>query len=178
MYRYFPHAQSYNYIEELQKFVDTLKRKGFRFVLLLLSVENCLGQYIFHHKLISLPLVTLFCDMPCYSYQQISVIPLCNYMTERVGNICTYDQWDVDLMDMTKFSKYNCGYNFILVAIDIFSKYVWLRPLKDKRGESVMKALKNIFAEGRSPIRTNFPSFLTNLFNSSGPAKLAGFDES
>jgi hypothetical protein len=45
------------------------------------------------------------------------------------------------------------GYNFILVAIDIFSKYVWLRPLKDKRGESVMKALKNIFAEGRSPRR-------------------------
>jgi ribulose bisphosphate carboxylase small subunit len=56
-------------------------------------------------------------------------------------------------MDMTKFSKYNRGYNFILVAIDIFSKYVWLRPLKDKRGESVMKALKNIFAEGRSPSR-------------------------
>ena len=34
------------------------------------------------------------------------------------------DQWDVDLMDMTKFSKYNRGYNFILVAIDIVSKYV------------------------------------------------------
>ena len=63
------------------------------------------------------------------------------------------DQWDVDLMDITKFSKYNRGYNFILVAIDIFSKYVWLRPLKDKRGESIMKALKNIFAEGRSPSR-------------------------
>ena len=43
------------------------------------------------------------------------------------------DKWDVDLMDMTKYSKYNRGYNFILVAIDIFSKYVWLRPLKDKR---------------------------------------------
>jgi transposase InsO family protein len=56
-------------------------------------------------------------------------------------------------MDMTTFSKYNHGYNFIMVAIDIFSKYVWLRPLKNKRGESVMKALKNILAEGRSPSR-------------------------
>ena len=46
-----------------------------------------------------------------------------------------------------------CPENFILVAIDIFSKYVWLRPLKDKRCESVMKAVKNIFAEGRSPSR-------------------------
>ena len=56
------------------------------------------------------------------------------------------DQWNVDLMDMTTFSKYNHGNNFILVEIDIFSKYVWLQPLKNKRGESVMKALKNIFA--------------------------------
>jgi hypothetical protein len=56
-------------------------------------------------------------------------------------------------MDITKCSKYNRGYNFIWVAIDIFSKYVWLRPLKGKKGESVMKALKNIFAEGRSPSR-------------------------
>ena len=58
------------------------------------------------------------------------------------------DQWDVDLMDMTKFAKYNNGYNFILVVIDIFSKYVWLRPLKDKKGESVSKALKDVLAEG------------------------------
>ena len=67
----------------------------------------------------------------------------------RVVVFVIYDQWDVDLMDMTKYSKYNCGYNFILVAIDIFSKYVWLRPLKTKRGEYVMKALSNVFAEGR-----------------------------
>jgi hypothetical protein len=51
-------------------------------------------------------------------------------------------------MDMTKFAKYNNGYNFILVVIDIFSKYVWLRPLKDKKGESVLKALKDVLAEG------------------------------
>jgi hypothetical protein len=44
------------------------------------------------------------------------------------------DQWDVDLMDMTKFANYNNGYNFILVVIDIFSKYVWLRRLKDRKG--------------------------------------------
>jgi hypothetical protein len=59
------------------------------------------------------------------------------------------DQWDVDLMDMTKFAKYNNGYNFILVVIDIFSKYVWLRPLKDKKRESMSKALKDVLAEGR-----------------------------
>ena len=59
------------------------------------------------------------------------------------------DQWDVDLMDMIKFAKYNNGYKFILVVIAIFSKYVWLRPLKDKKGESVSKALKYVLAEGK-----------------------------
>jgi hypothetical protein len=63
------------------------------------------------------------------------------------------NQWGVDLMDMTKFAKYNNGYNFILVVIYIFSKYVWLRPLKDKKGESVSKVLKDVLAEGRSPNR-------------------------
>jgi hypothetical protein len=37
-------------------------------------------------------------------------------------------------------------------VIDIFSKYVWLRPL-DKKGESVSKAFKDVLAEGRSPNR-------------------------
>ena len=71
----------------------------------------------------------------------------------RVVEIGIDEQWNVNLMDMTIFSKYNRVYNFILVAIDIFSKYVSQRPLKDKRGESVMKALKNKFDEGRSPSR-------------------------
>jgi hypothetical protein len=56
-------------------------------------------------------------------------------------------------MDMTKFANYNNGYNFILLVIDIFSKYVWLRPLKDKKGESVSRALEDVLAEGRSPNR-------------------------
>ena len=33
-------------------------------------------------------------------------------------------QWDVDLMDMTKVTKYSDGYHYILLAIDIFSHYV------------------------------------------------------
>lgn len=43
------------------------------------------------------------------------------------------DQWSADLMDMVKFAKYNRGFNYVLVVIDVFSKYLWLRPLKDKK---------------------------------------------
>ncbi|CAG2245164.1 unnamed protein product [Mytilus edulis] len=62
------------------------------------------------------------------------------------------DQWSADLMDMVKFSKYNDGFSYILVVIDTFSKYLWLRKLKDKKGSSVAKAFEDIL-KTRSPKR-------------------------
>ena len=41
--------------------------------------------------------------------------------------------WDVDLADMQLLSKYNKGIRFLLCVIDIFSKYGWVVPLKDKK---------------------------------------------
>ena len=41
--------------------------------------------------------------------------------------------WGVDLADMQLLSKYNKGYKFLLCVIDIFSKYAWVIPLKDKK---------------------------------------------
>ena len=63
------------------------------------------------------------------------------------------DQWSADLMDMVKFTKYNNGTSYVLVVIDVFSKYLWLRPLKDKKGLTVATALEDIFKEGRQPSR-------------------------
>ena len=48
---------------------------------------------------------------------------------------------------MRVFSKYNDGYTFLLLVIDVFSKYGWVVPLKNKTGETVANALKNIFKE-------------------------------
>ena len=63
------------------------------------------------------------------------------------------DQWSADLMDMVKFAKYNKGYMYVLIVIDVLSKYLWMRPLKDKKGISVANALQDIFKEGRVPSR-------------------------
>ena len=41
--------------------------------------------------------------------------------------------WDVDLADMPLLSKFNKGFRFLLCVIDIFSKYAWVIPLKDKK---------------------------------------------
>ena len=48
---------------------------------------------------------------------------------------------------MTALSKDNNRVNFLLLVIDIFSKYGWIIPLKDKKGETVANALKTIFEE-------------------------------
>ena len=55
--------------------------------------------------------------------------------------------WAADLADMTALSKDNEGVNFLLLVIDIFSKYGWIVPLKNKKGETVANALKTIFKE-------------------------------
>ena len=41
--------------------------------------------------------------------------------------------WGVDLANMQSLSKYNKGIKYLLCAIDLFSKYAWVVPLKDKK---------------------------------------------
>ena len=41
--------------------------------------------------------------------------------------------WSADLADMQSLSKYNKGIRFLLCVIDIFSKYAWVVPVKDKK---------------------------------------------
>ena len=41
--------------------------------------------------------------------------------------------WGADLADMQLLSKYNKGIRFLLCGINIFSKYAWVFPLKDKK---------------------------------------------
>ena len=58
--------------------------------------------------------------------------------------------WGVDLADMQLLSRYNKGIRFLLCVIDIFSKYVWVVPLKDKKGISVVKAFQSILKQSNS----------------------------
>ena len=57
--------------------------------------------------------------------------------------------WAADLADMTALSEYNEGYRFLLLVIDIFSKYGWIIPLKNKQGITTANALETIFEERR-----------------------------
>ena len=60
--------------------------------------------------------------------------------------------WGADLADMQLISKFNKGFRFLLCVIDIFSKYVWVVPLKDKKGVSIVYAFQKILHKsGRKP---------------------------
>ena len=50
---------------------------------------------------------------------------------------------------MQPLSKYNKGINYLLYAKDLFSKYVWVIPLKDKRRRSIVNAFQKIISKGR-----------------------------
>ena len=52
---------------------------------------------------------------------------------------------------MQSLSKYNKGIKYLLSAIDLFSKYTWVVPFKDKRGISIVNAFEKIISEGRKP---------------------------
>ena len=48
---------------------------------------------------------------------------------------------------MQLLSRYNNGIRFLLCVIDIFSKYAWVVPLKDKKGISIVKAFQGILKQ-------------------------------
>ena len=52
--------------------------------------------------------------------------------------------WAADLADMQLISKFNKGFRFLLSVIDIYSKYVWVVPLKYKKRVTIVNAFQSI----------------------------------
>ena len=60
--------------------------------------------------------------------------------------------WGVDLADMQSLSRKNKGIKYLLCAIDLYSKYAFVIPLKDKKGISIVNAFdKIIIQSNRKP---------------------------
>ena len=66
------------------------------------------------------------------------------FIRRKVAVYDVDDIWGADLVDMVEWSRSNKGYKYILNVIDMYSKYAWAVPLKDKRGETVTEAFKYI----------------------------------
>ena len=57
------------------------------------------------------------------------------------------EQFQADLADVSNLSKENSGTNYLLFVIDVFSKYLWVLPLKDKTAKSVIEGMSIVFNE-------------------------------
>ena len=76
------------------------------------------------------------------------------YKKGKVYSFFRDNIWGADLGDMQSLSKYNKGNKYLLCAIDLSSKYVWVVPIKDKKGTSIVNAFQKIISEGRKPNKT------------------------
>ena len=57
--------------------------------------------------------------------------------------------WAADLVEMGKFFKWNNGVRYLLMVINVFSKFGWIEPLKNKKAESIVEAFNKILKTGR-----------------------------
>ena len=64
------------------------------------------------------------------------------------------DVWEADLCQLTSLKEENDGFAYLLVVVDILSKYAWLEPLRDKSTRTVASAFEKIIkrANGRVPV--------------------------
>ena len=89
------------------------------------------------------------------------------FKKRKVYSLFRNNIWGVGLADMQSLSKYNNGIKYLLCAIDLFSKYAWVVPLKDKRGISIVNAFQKIISKGRKPNKIRIDQdgeFYNNLF--------------
>ena len=73
------------------------------------------------------------------------------FMRSRVIVDCVDSQWDIDLMDMDNLQKHNEGVKYILIAINVFSRFLYAQPVQSKRGADVVTALKRILTGPKKP---------------------------
>lgn len=84
------------------------------------------------------------------------------------------EQLQMDLIDVRKYVKDNDGMNYILTAIDVFSKKAWAIPIKNKSSDEMLRAIKLIIDETEfRTIQTDkgkefFNKFVQKLFRDKG----------
>ena len=84
------------------------------------------------------------------SYKRHKPAPL-KFPRQKILMSYIDQQWDADIMDMSKFAKFNNGHKYIAVFIDIFSRYAWAERMKTKKPTEMINIMKIVFSEGRKP---------------------------
>ena len=84
--------------------------------------------------------------------------------------------WSADLADMQLISRFNRGFRFLLCVIDIFSKYAWVVPLKDKKGATITNAFQSILKKSNRKSNKIWVDKGNEFYNNSFKKWLQGND--
>jgi len=79
-------------------------------------------------------------------------LPRKNFTRRRVIVSGPREQFQCDLVDMSKHANENKNYKWILVVIDVFTKKAWAQPVKSKHSADVLSAFKNVFSDVGKPL--------------------------
>ena len=71
------------------------------------------------------------------------------FKERKVQSAFTSNNWDDDLADMNFISKINMRIYFLLCVTDIYSKYAWVIPLKDKKEITIANAFQSFLKESK-----------------------------
>ena len=103
-----------------------------------------------------------------------------NFQQKRAGfhHIIAHfprNNFQADLLDLQKYKGVNRGYRYILVVIDVYSRYAWLIPLKSKGAHEVANAFVELFDSKEDPsFPPNQPRDLTTDSGSEFINKILG----
>ena len=76
--------------------------------------------------------------------------PRKNYSTNKTGIHHIDDFWSLDILDLKDYGpEINTGHRYVLVIMDIFSKFGWTVPLKTKNAETIEDSFENILITSR-----------------------------
>lgn len=79
-----------------------------------------------------------------------------NFLRRRFMQFYLDNTWQTDLVEMTHYAKHNKGFKYILICIDIFSKFANAVAMRNKTGLETSKALQKIFEKGRIPEKIQY----------------------
>ena len=65
-----------------------------------------------------------------------------------------FDVWEADLADLRSLKTYNDNHTYLLVVIDVLSKFAWVEPIRNKTSKSVSTDFERILAQckGQHPM--------------------------
>ena len=72
-----------------------------------------------------------------------------NFKRRKVYSSFKDNIWCVDLADMSLISKFDKGIKYLLCVIDLFSRYSWVIPLKNKKRGSIVDGFKKILDKSK-----------------------------